>query len=771
MNQIPPKTSRWTAGSNPNMFETIKRSSLDYLMGVFARVMSRADDWLFDLVQEKGPLEGADQLDALRALRIARGPMERDFRRHFETSFDSLNNPAAYSGIASRLSILRDDQMEVQLASEMVVEKVILSHGPALDALDKRLASMAGVAQLDPNSNPLSAATIANALQVALQEVKLPSDTRVMLLKFYERELEATLDRLLGDLNARLIAAGFLPHLGNPLRVDTGIASNAGAANAVGATPVMNAAPSAVSSSYAGGAIGGAGVGGDGGVSHAAYTPKAPVAEGSEDDREVFDELVEMLHAWRPQQADAPAMPSTDGLKAAAASLLAARAMQPNEMFSVLSLMQNQVPDSVRSAMGNPDAKLSLLLKQELLRGASTMGLDPQQVHISPEDEDAVDLVGMIFDVMFDERDFENNARDLMARCVVPYVKAAVLDRHMFVHKTHPARKLLNSLAEACEGNRGEGAQEREVLTKAESVVDRLVAEFNEDIAIFNLLEQELREYLEQYRRRVEISEKRAAEAQRGQERLEQARDISNKELNKRVENRLLPAALSDFMINNWTHHLSLIALRDGVGSTQWNAAIAIADSLLAMVPKEGAKSHSVASTIHGIREPIETVLASSGITGDAAGDVIKQIIAQMDLLSAGTLESDAKRTGEFPVLTPHTKTSDARPNLLAVAVDNTEFNYSADDLNAVKRLKVGAWVHLSSDDDKLHPAKLSWISPITSRLMFVNRRGVRVLVASAEELAHLKHQGRLQIREQENVFDQVIHRVMGKLRSERRPG
>jgi len=47
---------------------------------------------------------------------------------------------------------------------------------------------------------------------------------------------------------------------------------------------------------------------------------------------------------------------------------------------------------------------------------------------------------------------------------------------------------------------------------------------------------------------------------------------------------------------------------------------------------------------------------------------------------------------------------------------------------------------------------------------MFVNRRGVRVLVASIEELAAMKKIGRLAVREQDQVFDQAMHRVMGRL-------
>src|SRR4030095_16942635 len=166
----------------------------------------------------------------------------------------------------------------------------------------------------------------------------------------------------------------------------------------------------------------------------------------------------------------------------------------------------------------------------------------------STEHEDAVDLVGMLFDVLFDERDFEAQARTLISRLVVPYVKAAVMDRRLFQYKTHPARRLLNSLAEAVEGNKGEGPQERELLGKAEETVDRLVAEFNEDIAIFETLEQELRSFLEQHHRRIDLAERRATEAQRGQERVEQARGQAAAELESRLASQVLPPALQEFL-------------------------------------------------------------------------------------------------------------------------------------------------------------------------------------------------------------------------------
>jgi Protein of unknown function (DUF1631) len=432
--------------------------------------------------------------------------------------------------------------------------------------------------------------------------------------------------------------------------------------------------------------------------------------------------------------------------------------MVMSEMVSVLSMLQSQVPNSVATAMNNQGSSLSSDLKQEMLQNAARIGMPAGNVHLSQEDEDAVDLVGMMFDVLFDERDFEQLARALMARLVVPYVKAAVIDRSMFMEKSHPARRMLNSLSEAVEGNKGEGPQERELLKKAEDTVDRLVAEFNEDMAIFETLEQELRAFLDQHRRRMELAERRATEAQRGQERLEQARGLASIELDRRIKNIHLPEPIEDFFNRCWTHHLSMIALREGADSPAWQSALNVADSLLGLLPSENSQSISIIAAMMNIHQPLEAVLASSGITGDSAQQMIHAMQASFEAMPR--LQPIAKAA------TPPTLTALQKP-VLSVVSNKDDLDYDVEDIPILRNLAVGHWVHLATDGDKLHPAKLSWISPISSRLMFVNRRGVRVLVASLEELAAIKKSGKLVVREQENLFDQTMQSVMGRLKSE----
>ena len=739
--------------STRELLAGMRRRSTEHLQGVLARVFARADDWLFDMAKKDGVPDGSPHLYAMRALRTSRAPIERGFRQFLDRQFGDLERRTRtdVAGDVTELKLVEEAELEQQLATTLIAEAIVRVHGSALEELGARMAQMFGVPVLDVDQNPLSPHGLAVAIREAHEGVDVPPDVRMVLFKYYERELIHDLRELLVDLNGRLAAAGF--H----------------APQAVSAPP-----PSPVAGAPAGFASAASDYGQPSGAG--AQFAGQPNTE----DRAVFDALLQLLHAWRPDhdtstagsgRSAAPGAPQGGRQTGRGGQ----RPLVADEMLSVLSLMQSAVPEAVTEAMQRPEVSLAALLKNEVLRSASRIGLPPEKVSISQDDEDAVDLVGMLFDVMFDERDFQQNSREMISRLVVPFVKAAVMDRRMFLYKTHPARRLLNSLAEAVEGNRGDGPQERELLQKAESTVDRLIAEFNEDIAIFETLEQELRAFLEQHRRRVELAERRAAEAQRGQERLEQARVLASHELEKRTPGLSPPPAMQDFLGRCWTHHLSMIALREGPESASWQSALTVADRMLALLPRDGVPAPAVGPALQALREPVETVLASSGITGEAANEMMQAIGEGIDDLVRGREPA--------PVAAPHATENivpmPERPQSAAAALaellkpklevvgGKAALDVSPDDVEQLRALKIGTWIHIAGEDGKHHPVKLSWVSPISSRLMFVNRRGVRVLVASVEELAAMKQEGNLLLRDQDNVFDQVLHRVMGKLRTD----
>ena len=381
---------------------------------------------------------------------------------------------------------------------------------------------------------------------------------------------------------------------------------------------------------------------------------------------------------------------------------------------------------------------------------------------LAPVDEDAIDLVGMLFDVMLDERDLEGRPRELIGRLVVPFVKVALLDRRMFVQKTHPARRLLNVLAEACEGNNGESAAERTLLTKVEEVIDRLVAEFNENLAIFLTLEEEFRAFLEQHRRRIEIAERRAAEIQRGQERLEAARTRMAAELDERLADRRVPQAIEDFLRQPWAHHVTMTVLREGEEGEGLRESLALADGLLEELTE--AQRHVIGKPwLQAWRPALLKVFASVGLNQDAAGGAVDALHDTLQAVAAARPDLE-KALPELPqvVLPKPAVDEEATPIQLVGGADTLDFDHS--DADHFRGLPIGTWLDFIDKDNKVQAGKLSWVSPISSRLLFVNRRGVRFCVASPEELAAMVRLGRLRTHQSEDAFDSAMQGVIERL-------
>jgi hypothetical protein len=715
------------AGSrDPQLLLTaMQRISQEQLGHALERILRRADDYLFDTSQNGAGAE----LTALRDLRRARAQIAQRFDQSIVGGFRRLQDaPMATRAVdASSLSLVSDEALEEQLATEQVVDGLSRYHAPALELLDKRLAALTERPMLGARDNPVGPKFLAEALGSALVALDVGTGVRIVLYKFFERELSTALAPLYDRLNSGLVSAGILPLIKPTKRAEPLPSPASQSIDAPAADPATVAVANAVATQF--------GMNGPG-------------------DQAMFSSLLGLLQSWR--QAMHPARVAEAGT---------VPSMSTTDVMTVLSLLQREPPRPYEQGEADSRVPLAEQMRRELLSGARRLGMGGDDISLSNVDEDAVDLVGMLFDVLLDERHFEADVRTKINRLLVPYIKVAVKDRRLFLYKAHPARRLLNVVAEASEGNRGESPQERELMARVDGTIDRLVAEFNEDIAIFETLEQELRAFMEQHSKRVELTERRAAEAQRGKERLEQAREGVSVDLAISRDTRELPPALDGFINQYTAHHLTQIVLREGRDSTRYSDAINAVTSLL--VSFDHAELGVPYDRLPELpRAQLASILESSGVHGHAAEEVLATLQRTLQRMSAG--ESAAAIVEALPVspvqAVPEPAAAD--PSELQLVAGNDKLEFDPALAERMRSLEVGTWVQLTSESGRVEPAKVSWISPISSRLLFVNRRGIRVLVASAEELAAMAKLGRLQLREAGTAFDDAMHQVMGKLKA-----
>ena len=85
--------------------------------------------------------------------------------------------------------------------------------------------------------------------------------------------------------------------------------------------------------------------------------------------------------------------------------------------------------------------------------------------------------------------------------------------------------------------------------------------------------------------------------------------------------------------------------------------------------------------------------------------------------------------------------------------------------LQMVKSLKVGTWVEFIGENDSSERAKLSWISPISGKYLFVNRRGLKVADKTAAQLAEELGRGATVVLEELPLFDRALDAIVERLR------
>ncbi|MEF9420356.1 MULTISPECIES: DUF1631 domain-containing protein [Xanthomonas] len=764
-------------GRDQRLLEQAHDVFVPALAQVFAAAVAHFDDVLFDRAESAG----ASQLlflDGMRELRRKREEVARQFRQQLEDGWQALvlGTPLSAEVVLAGdmgtgpLSLVPEHVLESRLAVRNLATVLLRDFKQVLARVDRRLGWIAGGLELMADTNPIGPEHLGVAIHEAFATCDLAPEVRLVLIKLCERDLAEPIGKLYARLDETLAKAGVMPEISQAKRAPPRMQSRGempeervqaepqgGHAEMGGDNQGDQYAPAWANRfldrwAHSRGRMqaatqrGHADGGGDGGMDGEADHPGG--SQGM-----LLEALHELLQQTRSVRDTAAS--------AATVAVGQQRPLSQREMMSVLSLLQATPSATLQAAIGDDTESLAQRLKNEVLSSATRLGVDPATAKLDPMDEDAIDLVGMLFDVMLDERDLENRSREMIGRLVVPFVKVALLDRKMFVQKTHPARRLLNSLAEACEGNNGDSAAERVLMGKVEEIVDRLVAEFNENLAIFLTLEEEFRDFLSQHRRRVEIAERRATETQRGQEKLELARSRALSELEQRApEGAGLPKAVDDFLRQPWLHHLTMAILRDGEEGPGTIEALAVADGVLEELAE--ARRHIVGKPWLQVWQPaLHRVFASVGLHGDA---VVVAITALHDTLQA-IAEARPELEKALPEL-PQVNLPPPATESVSVVLGAEAVAQSIDSADAerFRAMDIGTWLDFVDKDGKVQAGKLSWVSPISQRLLFVNRRGVRFCVASPEELAVMVRLGRLREHINDGAFDSAMQGVIDRL-------
>ncbi len=802
-----------TAKSQDRLGDILKKcrgTAQKHLNALLGNLFENVDDALFELAERAGSTRAQQMFfEGMREVRKQRQFLERGFQEHIRTSFSDFAAgrvpevnamPGTDAGSADsssgdlKLSLVEDHDLEQSLALSSMIGKVENRLTRPLYALNQRLSVLIGGAKLESASNPVGPAQLADAFGRSVATLEASVEVRLIVLKLFERYVLSKLDLLYEELNTLLVEAGVLPQL----KQLVGQPSGQRAARRPG--------PSGTSSTAS-----------ESGYSAAAGQTRDYddySGEGDQTSIEVQNEILNTLHALLAQRRPSGGMSGYGGPAPAPGSML-----RTEDLLGALGALQSQfsaVDQGAASGQGgavmptipalSPDQ-----LKQLLLKHASQNDETGKRDHVKRDDEDTIELVSMLFEYIAKDRNIPAIIQAQLGRLQIPYLKVALLDRHLFAQKAHPARRLLDELAQLSVGWTEEADRDGRVLNKIRGVVESVLNDFQSDIEVLKSLHEDLQQFAQGLRKRAEIAEQRAAETTRGKEKLLAARRASGAAIEERLHNSSVPAIISGILTRPWANVLVLLHLRKGEDSSEYRSALKFVDDLIwssqpksreedrarlrTMLPdlgkalrkglslvayQESDIKQVLADLTAFYRALIESARAPDAPTSSAVAAPLRSVdpLAENDAESRGEAETTAHDSG-FEIVgradasaikpTP----TPAHLDLPAVDAFRTEIEEekeakTQDDFLALaKSLTVGAWLEFTDKDGNSERAKLSWISPISSKYLFVNRRGLKVADKSVYELAADLREGRAETLESVPLFDRAMDAIVQRLKAQ----
>jgi hypothetical protein len=673
-------------------------------------LFDNADDTLFEMADRaRNDVEQNIFFEAMRDLRLKRKNIERGFLEQFFEAFvgltqydptqNTLPHPLVYEDTAPRT-----DDMERSVAIETMVGRVLKRDGFALDQLTARLNALLGES-FDDQHNPLGPALLCEFFLQAGRNLGVEIKVKLILLKLFERYVLANTDRLYAEANQLLSATGVLPDLKPP--------------------PARRASDQAAAS----------------------VRDEANASEHSQTDegvQEVFAALQELLQHVRGSVA--PTLEPS----------VAAQPITTRDLLRLLSHLQQYVP---ALSAAPDDFDLRNQLEQLLTRVSVKSG---KSRVVGGADEDVINLIAMVFECILDDRNLPDSLKTLIARLQIPMLKVAVLDKSFFSRSSHPARRLLNEIADAALGwGDCDGDGRDSLYLRIEQVVQRLLTDFVDDPAIFSELLADFLAFTSDERRRSELLEQRLRDAEEGRAKTELARQRVEQVLNQALLGKVLPPAVLTFVQDAWSKVLLLTCLKHGDQCAEWQADVQTMQQLIWSVQRHDDPQASLRllALVPGLLKSLRDGLSSSAFDPFATSE----FFSELETLHVRLLENAEGAA-------PPAMVEVSQQIVLRLADEGTPpaaVRLPHDDagLRQVEQLRLGSWVAFEEDEEHTLRCKLAAIIEATGKYVFVDRTGMKVLEHSRTSLALAFRRGAARALDDTLLFDRALESVLGNLR------
>lgn len=757
-------TSQWTNEAISTLFDNV-------------------DTQLFEMAEKsENATDQNTYFDAMRIIRLRRSVAHEEFLAKVEMSFDpqAIQGERGFREITSdmeSLSLIADDNLEEELATHNMVSKAERDNKDDLKQLNQRIAFLYNGMAINTQNNPLGPTALCNAFAAAVDTLEAEIKVKLLVFKLFDINIISKLNDLYHNANQLLVEKGILPEL--KISYASTVRRPANPGGGLGGIPVnnpVNPQPEA-------------------GLSQFIQQPMGGAYQQNTADAEAFALIQQLIAQNKSPQQNIPSnqFASTTDV------------MNTLSQIQVDPMLANAYSGQQQHSGSETSALLKETLKQALHNSQNKEA-------INQADDDMIDVIGMLFDFILGDDNLVDSVKSLLSRLQIPIIKIALQDKSFFRNKNHPARKLLNELANAGLGvTDNVNSQNNPLYLKLENIVSRVTSEQTQDSddAFFEELLENLHRFLSEFNQGIKNRKTPSKDA---------ALKLVGTELNSRITHKNLPRNIILLLERVWKDVMLDIFFSDGMESDEWDMAMTFVDTLIWSVdPKTDIQSQKqLVRVIPGILNALNAGLdrihypkdlreqllqdlqnchlacmkgqnindselsqsgsayISSNMPSDKETDSItdEQVNNDLEGLSAEDLASiDA---GIDVMLDADLNNLDAleEEDLLASLEDGSEQAIvDNDDIELIedaytqqaRNLSSGAWVEFTGQDGQTYRAKISWMSEDASAYIFVTQTG-QIAEKSLQGLSSALRNKQATVLDESPVFERAMDAVLEEL-------
>jgi hypothetical protein len=427
-------------------------------------------------------------------------------------------------------------------------------------------------------------------------------------------------------------------------------------------------------------------------------------------------------------------------------------AISSNTLHATLAKLQAQSTSAGTVRRSMADLHNALLAQMRADHGP--------QATLTVKDNDTFDLLDMLYGQIQREVRPDAAAVDLLTRLQVPVARAALSDPAFFVRDQHPARELLNAVAEAGANWLGEDDVDPQLVQKLDRAVDKVVSDYEGDAAVFEAANDEIQQHFRALAHKAELAERRHVEAARGKERLESAKQQAGASIEQLCAQTAPPRFVQSLLKQAWSDVLTLTLLRNGEGSEQWQ----LREQETARIAEVTCQPPGSADSDAELGQQVEAALLQVGYHQDEAAAISRR------LSTPGGEDDSSSRTELTARIRARTRLgeqSEGGETRRAAPLARTPAE--EDCYRQLRTLPFGTWFEFTTNQQgDLRRQRLSWYSLITDNALFVNPRGQKVGEHSLDALARLMAHGQVRLvsEDKSRLIDRAWQATLRTLRS-----